>query len=87
MDGQPEGFVVGNPRIYAVHSFMTSGHQICVWVNGDGETGLTTHADPNRRIVTARPGETIINHRTPYVVERVESSRERLVVCQRPERR
>ena len=72
------GFIVGNRIIYASEYALAGGAALIVWFDHDGNdaNGFNCHSDAQRRIVTAKPGETILHKGEPRVIEAVRPYRE-----------
>lgn len=72
------GFIAGNRIIYAAEYALAGGATLIVRFDRDGNdaNGHNCHSDAKRRIVTAKPGETILHKGQPVTVEAVRPYRE-----------
>ena len=72
------GFIVGQRIVYAAEYSLACGSTLIVWFDRDGNdaNGHNSHSDAKRRIVTAKPGETILHKGEPLTVEAVRRYRE-----------
>ena len=71
---KPEGFIHRGRIIYSAMYRIVDGSSLIVSFDRDGHdiNGRARHSDDRRRIVTAKPGETILYQGEPRITERVE---------------
>jgi len=65
-----EGFLHNGRIVYSVQYELVRGTSFIVWFYraGNDKNGRVWHSDPQRRIVTARPGEVILYEGQPRTV-------------------
>src|SRR4051794_25545471 len=73
-----EGFIHRDRIIYAVTYSLEGGSELIVWLDraGNDPNGRTCHSDPQRTIVTAKPGEVILYEGEPRTVAKPEPYRQ-----------
>jgi hypothetical protein len=73
-----EGFLHGGRIVYSVMYALEGGSDLIIWFDRGGNdlNGRVTHGDPQRRIVTAKPGDVILYNGQPRRVVSLEPYRQ-----------
>ena len=69
-----DGFLHRGQIIYAIQYHLVGGSSLIVWLDraGNDANGRTCHSEPERAIVTAKPGDVIFYRPERRTVETVE---------------